>query len=150
MVGLAKEEQEEGCIPKLSLTERLVGFGICTLLGYFIQFISFGAIIGVATGNPGKFALAYSIGNLLSLCGTGFLMGFRAQVKRMLDEERRVSSLVFLGALAATFISALVIKSALLVMVCLVLQVTAYVWYVASYIPFGRSCIKNCLGSLCK
>jgi hypothetical protein len=110
--------------------------------------MSFGAIIGVATGSPAKFALAYSVGNVLSLCGTGFLMGFQAQLQRMLDEDRRLCSLVFLGALVATFVSAIFFHSALLVLLCLFVQIPAYIWYVASYIPYGRTCLKNCFESV--
>lgn len=61
-------------MPSLSFNERLIGFGVCVVLGYFVQILSFGAIL-----NPTKFAISYTIGNILSLCGTGFLMGFKSQ-----------------------------------------------------------------------
>jgi hypothetical protein len=62
-----EEEEEKGCFPELSFTERLIGFGVCTVLGYFIQLLSFGAVVSALTGNPTKFALTYTIGNILSL-----------------------------------------------------------------------------------
>lgn len=34
--------------------------------GYLIQILSFGAFLSLATGNPAKFAIVYSIGNLLA------------------------------------------------------------------------------------
>lgn len=36
-------------------------------LGYVLQILSFGAIISIATGNPAKFAIIYSMGNVLCL-----------------------------------------------------------------------------------
>ena len=37
------------------------------ILGYVIQILSFGAFLSLATGNPAKFALIYSFGNILAL-----------------------------------------------------------------------------------
>ena len=58
-----------------------------------IQFLSFGAFISVVTGNPAKFAIIYSFGNVLALAAyifiyirTGFLIGFRQQFKNMIDK----------------------------------------------------------------
>lgn len=36
-------------------------------LGYVLQILSFGAILSIATGNPAKFAVIYSLGNVLAL-----------------------------------------------------------------------------------
>jgi len=51
-----------------------MGFAICCLLGkilfyqgYVIQLLSFGAFISIVTGNPAKFAIIYSFGNVLAL-----------------------------------------------------------------------------------
>ena len=42
--------------------------------GYVIEFLSFGALISVATGNPAKFAIVYSIGNVLALAAYTFTL----------------------------------------------------------------------------
>jgi len=69
-----KEEEEESCFPQLTFTERMIAFAICCVLGsylyylgYVLQFLSFGALISVATGSPAKFAIIYSLGNVLAL-----------------------------------------------------------------------------------
>ena len=56
--------------------------------------------------------------------------------------------MLFVGALIGTVVSAVVFESRLLVLVFLMVQIPAYIWYVASYIPFARDCIKNCLRGL--
>ena len=37
-------EENESCFPKLSYKERLIGFGVCCGLGWFISLMSFGAV----------------------------------------------------------------------------------------------------------
>jgi hypothetical protein len=63
----------------------------------------------------------------------------------MVDPDRRICSIIFACALAGTLVSALVLHSKLLVLLCLVVQIPAYIWYCASYIPFARDCILGCL-----
>lgn len=56
--------------------------------------LSFGSFLSLATGSPFKFALIYSFGNIIALIGywlnnkfrTGFLTGFKQQLKNMVDE----------------------------------------------------------------
>lgn len=63
----------------------------------------------------------------------------------MVDKERRYTSAIFIGALLGTLFSAIVLQSAALVIICLIVQIPAYIWYCATYIPFARDCIKACL-----
>lgn len=65
----------------------------------------------------------------------------------MSDKERLVSSVVFAISLVMIFISAYVLKSKLLVLIFLIIEFCAYTWYVASYIPFARACIRSCINS---
>ena len=67
-------EGNESCFPALSYQERLIGFGFCFVLGTLIQFLSFGSIFGVLVGSPTKFAITYTLGNILSLSGFDFGM----------------------------------------------------------------------------
>lgn len=76
---------------------------------------------------------------------TGFLLGFKKQFQNMVDKERRICSIIYVCALTGTLVSALVLHSKLLVLLCLIVQIPAYIWYCASYIPFARDCIKSCL-----
>ena len=76
---------------------------------------------------------------------TSFLIGFKRQIKNMADLDRRVASIVFIVALVGTLVSAIVFSSKLLVIIFLAIQIPAYIWYCASYIPFARTCIKSCL-----
>jgi len=58
---------------KLSKMTRLYGFGACTLGGFVLSLVgtimlTFGAVI--------PFAILYALGTVISLVGTGFVIGF--------------------------------------------------------------------------
>ncbi|KAM3143787.1 hypothetical protein pb186bvf_004063 [Paramecium bursaria] len=144
------KSDNESMFPGLSYKERLMGFAFCFFMGYFIQFLSFGSLIGLLAGSPTKFAVSYSVGNLLSIFGTCFLTGFRKQLQNMIDPTRRITSAIFVSSFIMIFVSAFLIKSKLLVLIFLITEFCSYTWYVASYIPFARDCIRSCLKNIIK
>ncbi|CAD8100322.1 unnamed protein product [Paramecium sonneborni] len=149
--GPARQKSDnESLFPSLSYKERLMGFAFCSILGYFIQILSFGSLIGILSGSPNKFALTYSLGNILALFGTAFLIGFKKQLENMIDRERKVTTIIFASSLVMIFLSVYLFKSKFLVLIFLLTEFCSYTWYVASYIPFARDCIKSCLRNIIK
>jgi hypothetical protein len=63
------QNENESLFPSLSLKERLMGFGICFILGMLIQFLSMGSLVGFFLGKTSKFAFLYTVGNIISLLG---------------------------------------------------------------------------------
>jgi hypothetical protein len=63
----------------------------------------------------------------------------------MMKPARMVVSIIYILAMAATLTTALLGMSALLVLACILVQFCAFVWYVATYIPYGTKCLKMCL-----
>lgn len=51
-------------------------------------------------------AVLYVIGVIVSLIGTGFLVGFGKQLKMMLDPVRRYAAAIFLLCIAMVFVFA--------------------------------------------
>ena len=78
------QDQIEDCF-QLSRMERLYGFAICITAGLFCSFLS-----SLVFLKPTKFAILYSLGNILSLTSTGFLMGFWSQLKNMFKSHPRI------------------------------------------------------------
>ncbi len=72
-----------------------------------------------------------------------FLMGFKRQLDSMRSEDRWQTSLVFVCSMFATLFCALQLESILLVFLFVIIQIASYVWYMASYIPFGRQFLSN-------
>lgn len=82
---------------KFSRQERLIGFISCTGIGFVLSII--GAIM-LFIGITSLFAILYSVGIVVSLVGTGFLIGFLKQMRQMFKPVRVVAT----GIMVAAFV----------------------------------------------
>eukprot|EP01119_Soliformovum_irregulare_P012079 TRINITY_DN3113_c0_g1_i9.p1 TRINITY_DN3113_c0_g1~~TRINITY_DN3113_c0_g1_i9.p1 ORF type:complete len:104 (-),score=5.22 TRINITY_DN3113_c0_g1_i9:218-529(-) len=80
---------------------------------------------------------------------TMFLVGPVRQIKMMCNPTRLIATIIFLLAIAFTLVAALVLHAGLLVLVAVVIQFCALIWYGLSYIPFGRTLMKNACAGCC-
>mmetsp|Transcript_969 Transcript_969/g.1429 ORF Transcript_969/g.1429 Transcript_969/m.1429 type:complete len:188 (-) Transcript_969:402-965(-) len=143
----AMDELSDMC-PRLTYQQRMIGFCTCFVLGYLITFGSFNYFIDLVEGNPVPFVMMYSIGNITSLFSSMFLCGPKKQFKNMFDETRKIVTIVFLSTLFLSIVICFIkfdssIKLSLLLLLLLV-QFCASVWYSLSYIPFARRWAKKC------
>ncbi|KAI9103763.1 hypothetical protein DFS34DRAFT_297777 [Phlyctochytrium arcticum] len=76
---------------ELTRTQRFYGFGICFVLGFAISLLS---TILLALGAVAGFAVLYTAGNLVSLAATGFLIGFKSQLKVRYGENLNSESMI--------------------------------------------------------
>jgi len=133
-------------ISGLSWNTRLKGFGICLLVAVVL---GIGAIIiYFVSGNISGFAVLYSFAVIFGLGSTFFLMGPIKQIKKMFESTRIIASIVFLICVVMTLVSAIAIKIAGLVLLFVILQFLALIWYTLSYIPYARDAIKRCCRGL--
>ncbi|KAL9180021.1 hypothetical protein ACHAXT_007991 [Thalassiosira profunda] len=153
------DEVSEYC-PKLTfhqpmhvctIAQRVTGFGICFTAGYLMTFASFRLFVKLVAGNPAPFVFLYSSGNLLSLMSSMFLSGPKRQFKSMFDEKRRTTSITYLATLATSIAVCFIPmptgpKIGLLVLLLLV-QMSASLWYTLSYIPYGRATARRMIQS---
>jgi len=152
-VGIEEEEepplteQLDECL-SLSLKNRLIGFAVCAGIGFAFSLIACLFIFALATGNPIPFAVFYTLGNVFMLCSTTFLIGPLRQLRNMCATTRIIATIVYLLAIVLTLLAAFLAKQALLVILCLIIQLLALTWYTLSYIPGARFVVKKCLGSL--
>ncbi|KAL7461431.1 hypothetical protein ACHAXS_001850, partial [Conticribra weissflogii] len=131
---------------------RVMGFGICFTCGYLMTFMSFRLFIKLVEGNPAPFVFLYTSGNILSLMSSMFLSGPQRQFKNMFDEKRKLTSIVYLSTLCTSIAVCFIPiptgpKIGLLVLLLLV-QMCASLWYTLSYIPYGRASAKRMLRSI--
>lgn len=99
---LGEEEEDENPFKdlcKLSYKARLIGFATCCGIGLVLWIISLLSIGAIVT-QPARFAVMYTVGNIVSLCGTGFLIGPMRQIKR---ERASCLSVCRLAALSILF-----------------------------------------------
>ena len=62
----------------------------------------------------------------------------------MFDPTRCIASSVYLASLACTLFAAFKLRMALMVLVAVVVQFAAFLWYCASYVPYGRAMLSGC------
>jgi hypothetical protein len=147
--GLSHHTQEEenvlsSLFPELSLRERLIGFACCYALGFLISLSSFGAFNELMDGEPLRFAVLYSFGNMTSLCASLFLVGFKQQIKNMTNKKRKVTAIVYLTCLFVTPLTAYLVPEMQALIVTLVfVQWASLSWYSLSYVPFGQRMARN-------
>eukprot|EP00435_Cladocopium_sp_Y103_P050124 s2735_g15.t1 len=110
-------------------------------LGLLLQASSFGSLTRALLGHPGRFALTYTLGNIVALVGTFFLAGPRKQVRKMADKNRAHASAIFVSAMVLTLVAVEAPRfhgRALLILALVILQWMSLVWYTLSYIPYGQ------------
>ncbi|KAJ3173856.1 hypothetical protein HDU87_007359 [Geranomyces variabilis] len=132
---------------EMSKKTRLYGFGICFVLGFAISLIS---TLLLTVGSVAGFAVFYTVGNVVSLCSSGFLISFKSQFKKMMDASRLTASLIFITAMVVTLVVAFTLKNVLLTLICCLIQFLALFWYSLSYIPFARDLFKSACGGFFK
>ncbi|KAL7418390.1 hypothetical protein Q5752_006848 [Cryptotrichosporon argae] len=136
---------EKPAFSGLGLTryQRLGGFAACYVGGFAVQLL--GAIL-LFLGATGAFATLFAVGAILSLVGTGFIVGFRKQWESMFKGTRVVASLLLFASIIMCFVAAFVLP-AILCIVFVVIEYASFGWYTLSYLPFARTAIKNLASS---
>nr|CCC91760.1 conserved hypothetical protein [Trypanosoma congolense IL3000] len=133
-------EADIGC-PSLTWKQRIIGCCVCIAIGSLLSLLSFTAIMSL---DMVTFGVIYSLGNVASISSTLFLAGPKTQMQRMFSEGRWLATTVFVLSMISTILVAVLLGSALLVLLLCVVQFLAMMWYVLSYIPFARTAVKNC------
>jgi hypothetical protein len=151
LLGTSAEEEELycGCFQALSWEERLMGFAGCYAIGLALTLSSLFSFPALLLGDPSFFAWKYSVGNVIGLAGSAFLVGPHAQLESMTSPVRIGATAAYIASIFLTVFFALVLHQALLTLCAMAVQFCALAWYCASYVPFGRMCIQQCVGKLC-
>jgi hypothetical protein len=135
----------ESAFSSLGLTksQRLYGFVGCLVAGFVLSLL--GAIL-FFVGQLSTFAVLYGLGTLVSLVGTGFVIGFARQLKLMFKPVRVLATIILVVSVVLVFIGAFVLRSDILCIVFVIIQYLAYTWYSLSYIPYARSAVLKGIG----
>ncbi|XP_076050353.1 vesicle transport protein SFT2A isoform X2 [Oratosquilla oratoria] len=148
----SEEEEERGNIitqvidnNSLSWGTRVKGFAICFVLGFIFSFLG-SALLFFHNGLI-LFAVFYTIGNVMALGSTCFLMGPVNQCKKMFAKTRVIATVIMFAALVMTLIAAFALKKKALALLMVIIQFLAMTWYSLSYIPYARDGVKKCFGS---
>jgi len=127
----------------LTRTQRLYGFVGCLAIGLILSILGSSWLF---LGNIGSFAVFHAMGTVISLVGTGFLIGFYSQLKLMFKPVRVVATVVFLASIGLIFVGAFVLRNEILCLVFVIIEYLAYTWYTLSYIPYARTAVLKVIG----
>ena len=128
----------------LTWQERVVGFGTCVMLG--ITLSSLALFVLEEEDDGAKFATLHTLGTVVSVASTTFLMPPSRQLRHMLHETRAVAatSVYFLGATGSLALGSW--KGAGLrvwIVVLLSVQLAASLWYALTYFPLLRLFVRH-------
>ncbi|XP_017888390.1 vesicle transport protein SFT2A isoform X2 [Ceratina calcarata] len=144
-------DEESGIITQvmdqstLSWSTRIKGFAICFVVGILCSFLGSFALFlnkGLAV-----FAVFYTLGNIISMASTCFLMGPFNQIKKMFASTRLIATILVFLSIAMTLFAALHLRNAGLALLFIIIQSLAMTWYSLSYIPYARDAVKKTVES---
>jgi len=127
----------------LSRTTRLYGFIGCLIAGFVLSLL--GTIVLIFNMLV-LFSVLYILGTIISLIGTGFLIGFFKQVKLMFKPVRVIASIVLIASIGLVFVGAFVLNNGILCLIFVFIEFLAYTWYTLSYIPYARAAVTKAVG----
>ena len=127
---------------QLTRTQRFYAFGALFVVGFIVSFLS---TFSLFSGRVADFAILFTLGNVISLTATGFLIGFTLQFKKMFEPGRRIATAAFLGTMVLTLTFGFM-KIGILALLCCIVQYLALLWYSISYIPFARDAVQKMVG----
>ncbi|XP_012276609.1 vesicle transport protein SFT2A [Orussus abietinus] len=144
-------DEESGIITQvmdsstLSWSTRIKGFAICFVIGILCSFL--GSFALFLNRGLTVFAVFYTLGNIISLLSTCFLMGPVKQLKKMFASTRVIATVLVFVSIVMTLFAAIHLKKAGLALFFIILQSLAMTWYSLSYIPYARDTVKKAVES---
>ncbi|KAK0425846.1 hypothetical protein QR680_009423 [Steinernema hermaphroditum] len=128
----------------LSWETRLQCFVGCFILSVFCSLCSTALLFA---GKIAGFCILVSLGSILSIGGTCFLMGPFKQLQKMFEPTRLIATVVYITMIVLTLIAGLVLHNGALALIFVIGQYIAMAWYSISYIPFARDFVSKLLCS---
>lgn len=89
----------------LSWSTRLKGFLFCFIVGILLSFL--GSFALFLSKGLSVFAVLYTLGNIISIASTCFLMGPFNQFKKMFASTRAIATVVVIVSFTCTLLAAL-------------------------------------------
>lgn len=150
-----------------SWSTRIKGFCILFVVGILLTFLGCFALFLKRGLNT--FAIFYTLGNIVSLLSTCFLMGPFKQLQNMFHSKRIIATIIVLVSICLTLVAALVVSGdlialrsrihlirillqlhkAMLALIFIIIQSLAMTWYSLSYIPYARDAVKKMAETIC-
>eukprot|EP00920_Eleutheroschizon_duboscqi_P033189 GHVT01080112.1.p1 GENE.GHVT01080112.1~~GHVT01080112.1.p1 ORF type:complete len:321 (+),score=13.27 GHVT01080112.1:348-1310(+) len=122
-------------------TTRLIYFAIAVGVGLLFMTLAFFTLPLLLLA-PAKFASFFTIGSICIMSSLGFLKGFQPFIAHLMTWERLPFTFTYVGSLFLTLYATMVVKSYILTLVFSIVQMTAVVSFLVSYVPGGKRALR--------
>jgi len=164
ILGSSETEDNDSICPAMTLRDRLIGFSVCMVIGYIFSAQSTVKFVKLLAGNPVPFVLNFTVGNIIVMSSSCFLIGPSNQIKTMFHQKRAAVASVYICSmvLSLSILILAVIKRgksdyhrtpiilSISLLVTFVIQCLSSTWYSLSYIPFAREGAKKLFSNVVK
>jgi len=137
---LGKWGQQMDEATTMTWSQRVTGFVVCISSGIVLSMLSMFCLQLLAMK---AFAVTYSLGAIVSILSTGFLVGFGKQMQWMTKEGRLTATLIYIFSIFLTLFVAFWTGKAGPSLLCVIVQFLALCWYCVTWIPGGQTFVKS-------
>lgn len=116
--------------------------------GIFFVFIAISIYLPFIIISPAKFAAAFTLGSALMMSSFFALKGPSTQLAYMLEKERLLFSIGYVGSIGGTLYASTVMHSYILSLVMCAIQMAALFFYVATNFPGGTAGAQYVMSSI--
>ena len=113
-------------------------------VGLIITYVALGALSADADKSVMRFLIPYILGTVLLISSLFFMVGPKKQWERAFDKDHRITSIIVLVFMGLTILCCIV-KWHVPMVICLIIQLTAFIWYCIMMIPGARKCCCFCV-----
>jgi Got1/Sft2-like family len=146
---LAANNEESSLFPQLSWKQRIYGWFICYLSGFLLGLLSVGSFKSLVKGTSMRFAVLYTLGNILSLMATSFLVGPEKQIKQMFEKKRWLCTTIYLSLIVLTLVLSFTPQvNKGFVILSVIFQWVVLLWYSLTFIPFGTTIASSLINRI--
>lgn len=138
---MSSYESEDGECLDLTFTQRVMGFVATAIIGVFSGILS---IVAISLLRIRKFTLLFAIFNMMILSSTGFLFGFKRQIRSMLEAKRIYAAIGMFFGMFTTILFAMKYKRLVGVIIGFLIEVVSFSYYALSYLPMGTALFHKC------
>ena len=131
---------DQDCFQLSSFQRYLVFFVLMGMAALFMLISLFS--LPMLLISPHKFASTFTTSSLLFILAFMFLNGWKYQLKNLFCWDRAVFTGSYWGSIVGTLYFSMVRPMYVPVVLCVLVQIVALGWYLASYLPGGTNGLK--------
>uniref|UniRef100_A0A0A9YEY9 Vesicle transport protein n=1 Tax=Lygus hesperus TaxID=30085 RepID=A0A0A9YEY9_LYGHE len=131
----------------MSLKNRLRCYAACFAVGTLVSFLSIITLVNIKR-KPYQFAILYTLGNIIAIASSAFLWDPWYQLRCMFKPPRVYSSVVYISCIIITIVVVSTKPKAAAVVVLVLIQSLAGLWFTVAAIPFAQTAIRRLFFSL--